>query len=266
MTTAVLCMPRPGLGCFNCCPPIRPAGYDHADHRPSLTRLLRENRADYLADRLAVREITGLWCDGLGFLEPGERLAGCLLHPARNGGQDLRGPTGYQEKCAREWCIEARAWAELSPNDQDALIALCQGMDSFTFSSRRLNPVMRLLGFGPQVAAMAAARGSDWLAGLDSLIWLDRAQPWQGWLLARLVEQGRTGLDQAEAAEILTSTAQDLARGLEPQPPLESGLPLSQVFDDPWEARFWRMLLKRHKARPAEAARWRRSLERLLTD
>ena len=259
MTSTTLCCPAPGLACFACCPPIRPAGYDHLDHRSSLARLLRENRADYLAGRLPEQESTGLWCPGLGFLEPGERLAGCLLHPARNQGRDLRGPTGYQEKCAREFCIEARAWADLDPDTRAALLAPCRGMDSFIFSSRRANPLMCWLNLGPEAAAGAVVMGvgfPDSLAGVPG---------WQGWLLARLAEvHGAAWLEKPEAAVVLAETVKALGRALSPPPPLESGQPLAELIGDQWEARFWRMLLSRRRARPAEVTRWREALGQML--
>lgn len=259
MAACYLCNPRPDLACFACCPPIRPAGYDHLDHRSSLTRLLRENRAEFLAGRLPVRESTGLWCPGLGFLEPGERLAGCLLHPARNQGQDLRGPTGYQEKCAREFCIEARAWADLGPELQAALLEPCTGMDSFVFSSRRANPLMRWLGLGPETAAAAMVLGGGFPDSLDGV------PGWQGWLLARLAEtRDAAWMEKPEAVGLLKDTAQALVRALSPPPPLESGQPLAEIIADPWEARFWRMLLGRRRARPAEVERWREALTKTL--
>ena len=153
---APLCSPGRGLTCFACCPPIRPAGHDHLDHRSSWRRFLSDNRAEFLAGRLPGKEIMGFFCPGLGFLDPAGRTAGCLYHPLRNQGQDLRVATGYQPKCARETCPELRAFARLEPAAREVLLDLCAGLDAFTFSSRRANPVMRLLGFGPAVATAVA--------------------------------------------------------------------------------------------------------------
>ena len=94
-----------------------------------------KNRAAYAAGRLPRKPMLGFWCDGLGFLGQGERKAGCLFHPARNQGRDLRELTGYGAKCRREWCLEARAFARLSAAEQDCLLDLCQDMDSFFFSA-----------------------------------------------------------------------------------------------------------------------------------
>jgi hypothetical protein len=44
-------------------------------------------------------------CEYLGFLDAGERRVGCLLHPAQNGGADLRGVSFYgRELCEGHFC------------------------------------------------------------------------------------------------------------------------------------------------------------------
>ena len=177
-----LCSPGGGLSCFACCPPIRPAGYEHADHRASLRRLFSEARQEHLAGR-PVRPMQGFVCPGLGFLDRQGRQVGCLYHPARHQGQDLRQATGYQEKCARESCPQARAFAQLAPSQRQALVELCAGLDAFAFSSRRLNPVMGLLAFGPGVAGAALGLGLNGLAELAVWTWLNGCPPaWGFWL------------------------------------------------------------------------------------
>ncbi|MCB2227008.1 MAG: hypothetical protein KQH53_10060 [Desulfarculaceae bacterium] len=251
------CAPAPGLSCFACCPPIRPASYDHAEHEGSLRRLLAENTATFREQGPPDRAMTGYWCPGLGFLDPSGRTVGCLLHPARHGGRDLRGPTGYQEKCARESCPPARAFAVLREEDSEALVALCEGMDSFAFSSEQRNPARRLLAFGPEVAEAAVGTGLASLEELRTWDWLREADPALGWLLARRLEAwGAASLGQPGLAPRLAAEAQALARRLGPPPPLEQGQPLGELCDE-WEARLWRGLNGRKRARPGELARWR---------
>lgn len=250
-------MPAEGLSCFACCPPIRPAGYDHADDRGSWRRLFSENRAAFLAGELPRRPLTGFSCPGLGFLDSAGRQVGCLLHPARNQGRDLRGPTGYRDKCARESCPESRAYATLAGEVRAALMDLCTGLDPFAFSSRRLNPVMRLLGFGPEVARAAAGLGPAGREELAAWPWLGQADPAQGWLLARLLEKEGPGLllDPGLAGR-LSAVAAELAKRLGPAPPAEQGTPLFALCDE-WEARFWRLVSGRRRARRAELEAWR---------
>lgn len=260
----LLCAPGGGLSCFACCPPIRPSGYDHAQHRGSLTRLLSENTQAWRQGRAPSGPLTGYWCPGLGFLDQRGQQVGCLLHPARNQGADLRGPTGYAEKCARESCPPARALALLSPTAQEALIALCAGLDSFAYSSLHYNPVMRLLALGPEVARAAAGLGLGHVRQMRGWAWLAEMEPAWGWLLGRALAVWGTGaLGQAELSGRLGDAVQRLRQGLGPTPPLEQGQPLEALCDE-WEARFWRHMRARRRARPSELARWRGRVEEVL--
>lgn len=253
----LLCAPGRGLSCVACCPPIRPAGYDHADHLGSLRRLLAENTRTLRQEGPPTKPITGYWCPGLGYLDGAGRMAGCLLHPALNQGQDLRGPTGFQEKCARESCPPARAFAALAEGARDALLALCEGMDSLAFGSPRLNPVMRLLAFGPEVAACVAGLGLRRREELAAWPWLHETPPAWGWLLAgRLETWGATALARPDLAARLADEARALAQRLGPEPPLEQGEALHSLCDE-WEARAWQHLSGRRRVRPADLARWR---------
>lgn len=253
---APLCSPGRGLTCFACCPPIRPAGYDHLAHRSSWRRLMSDNRAEFLAGRLPSKEIPGFFCPGLGFLDPAGRTAGCLYHPAGNDGIDLRVATGYQPKCARETCPELRAFARLEPAARETLLDLCAGLDAFAFGSRRANPVMRLLAFGPVVAAAVAGLELPDRAALAGLAWLGEIPPAWGWLIGRLAStRGPEALLQpnlsAEAGEM---TAR-LARKLGPVPPLAGGSRAPEAGDE-WEARFWLALGEPRGGQPRrEAAR-----------
>ena len=144
-----LCRPSPDLSCFRCCPPIRPAGYDHLDYRAEITRRLIENTDDYEAGRLG-GPITGFWCWGLGLVDPRRKVAGCLLHPARNS-EDLRVLTGYRDKCRRETCPQNDIFQALGEPVQKHLLGLVSGLDSFGFSSPRANPLWNLLLWGERV-------------------------------------------------------------------------------------------------------------------
>jgi len=252
-----LCSPGWGLGCFYCCPPIRPAGFDPFNHQKSLRRLFSENRADFLAGRLPEKAMVGFWCDGLGFLKAGTSLAGCLFHPARNQGRDLRNLTGYGEKCRREWCLEGRAFALIPPEDRDRLAALCQGMDSFRFSSRKQNPLMRLLGFGPEVAQAAAALPKD-RRDLDGWRWLQDCDPAWGWLMCLgLREKGPDALHKPEQlTERLGRVARRITARLMSTGFASSGPALADLCS-PWEARFWRALTGRRHATALVLCKWR---------
>ncbi len=144
-----LCRPTPDLSCFRCCPPIRPSGYDHLDHKPEITRQLIENTADFRAGRLG-GAIVGFSCWGLGFIDAGRKLVGCLLHPALNR-EDLRSLTGYRDKCEREVCPQHSLFSRLNKPVRQTLLEPLSGMDSFSFSSPGANPLWNLLLWGPEV-------------------------------------------------------------------------------------------------------------------
>jgi len=252
-----LCMPQAGFSCFACCPPIRPAGYEHLADRGSWRRMFAENRADFLAGRLQAKAQTGFFCPGLGFLDKAGRRVGCLLHPAANQGRDLRGPTGYRDKCERESCPESRAYAALPPAERAALMELCQGLDSFQFSSSAQNPVRRLLAFGPRATAAAAGLGLAARDELASWPWLHELDSAHGWLLGRLVKrEGAELLRRSDLAQLMAAETDKLAKQMGPSPPLEQGPPLRELCGE-WEARFWLTLGGRRRARLAELEAWR---------
>ncbi len=222
-----------------------------------------DNTAAVRAGRLPDKVMLGFWCAGLGFLDPKGRTIGCLLHPAQNNGQDLRGPTGYQEKCARESCAQSRAFAVLAPETANSLAGLCRGMDSFAFSSGS-NPLMKLLAFGPVVAAAVHGLGLEDLGKLEALPWLEGLEPRHGWLLGRLTQtHGTDLLERTEAADRAHAIAKQLAKRIGPPPPLNSGDPLRTLCDE-WEARFWKAVNGRVRARPADLRTWRGYAEDLI--
>ena len=143
---ASLCFPDTEKSCFYCCPPIRDPEADTLDNIEERRAALRANRKNLQANITRGQEISGESCWGLGFLDDAEKQAGCLLHPLRHNGDDLRHLTGYQFKCANALCREALIFAELNPKEQQFCLNLCREMDSFTYSSRS-NPLMRLLAW-----------------------------------------------------------------------------------------------------------------------
>ncbi|HDS16641.1 MAG TPA: hypothetical protein ENN66_08580 [Proteobacteria bacterium] len=153
---ASLCFPDQEKSCFFCCPPIRDPEADPLDDIPRTKTILRCNRLELEKRLAAPTESPGDFCWGLGFLDDDEKQAGCLLHPARHHGRDLRDLTGYQFKCANALCREAQVFAKLSLNEQQFCLSLCQGMDSLHYSSRR-NPLMRLLLWGEEIVGILIA-------------------------------------------------------------------------------------------------------------
>ncbi len=165
-----LCFPDGEKTCFACCPPIRPAGYDHSDYEGLIKRVLRENTRAYVPEETEVRPITGFSCWALGYLDPGCRLVGCLLHPARHQGIDLRFRVDFEEKCRREICPEAGVFKSLDDKTRAFWLQLTRGMDSFSYSSRRNNPLFLFLNWGPDLLKMIAEQGSAGSYSATSLV------------------------------------------------------------------------------------------------
>ena len=152
-----LCFPDEEKSCFACCPPIRPAGYQHSHYEGIIKRILRENTRAYCPEERRVRPITGFSCWALGYLDADCRLVGCLLHPARNLGVDLRFRVNYGEKCRRETCPEAAIFDKLHRNAQAFWLRLVEGLDAVSYSSRDRNPLFHLLNWGPEILGAVAA-------------------------------------------------------------------------------------------------------------
>ncbi len=153
LNLASLCFPDREKSCFFCCPPIRDPEADPLDNIPARRASLRRNRQNLEENLAHPHEISGDSCWGLGFLDDHERQAGCLLHPLRNGGRDLRHLTGYQFKCANALCREAEVFNRLQENEKEFCLNLCRGMDSFHYSSRS-NPLMRLLAWEEKMVSL----------------------------------------------------------------------------------------------------------------
>ena len=151
---ASLCAPDQEKTCFACCPPIRPALYEHIQYRGIVQRILRENTAVFQPESREVLPITGFSCWALGYLDPECRSVGCLLHPARNGGEDLRYRVDYADKCRRETCPEATVFSRLQPDAQRFWLHLARDLDSFSYSSRKCNPLFLMMNWGTTLLAV----------------------------------------------------------------------------------------------------------------
>ncbi len=214
-----LCFPDGEKSCFACCPPIRPAGYEHVRYEILVKRVLRENTRAYRAEERKVRPITGFSCWALGYLDPACRLVGCLLHPARHGGEDLRFRVDFGEKCRREACPEADVFDRLEPDARAFWLRLADGLDAFAYSSRLRNPLFRFLNWGPTVLRRIQ-RDAKGRGPCHSAASLERAYPIlasslapRGWAypVERLCALRGIGLlREVETAKALESGLRDL--------------------------------------------------------
>lgn len=157
---ATLCFPDSKKTCFACCPPIRPAHYEHIQHRTSVQRILRENTSDFDTRRREAHPITGYSCWALGYLDEDGRLVGCLLHPAQNRGEDLRDRVDYGNKCRRETCPEAKVFSMLKPEEKIFWLHMADGLNAFSYSSRKHNPLFTMMKWGDLVLGVIAAKES----------------------------------------------------------------------------------------------------------
>ncbi len=165
-----LCFPDSEKTCFACCPPIRPARYEHIQHGNIIRRILRENTSDFDLYRKEVRPITGYSCWALGYLDEGCRLIGCLLHPALNRGEDLRDRVDYGNKCRRETCPEAKVFSMLSPEQKNFWLHLADGLNAFSYSSRKHNPLFTMMQWGaPLLGAVASEESGNLFTWPDFL-------------------------------------------------------------------------------------------------
>lgn len=146
-----LCAPEADLSCFGCCPPIRPHHYDALQYVGSLKREFAENRENFTKSGPSYRPIVGYSCWGLGYLDKNRSRIGCLLHPCRNEGRDLRHLIDYGNKCQRESCRPSRFFSLLPAEGQFFWLPLVRGMNPFYYSSPRANPLFHILLWGCNV-------------------------------------------------------------------------------------------------------------------
>jgi hypothetical protein len=155
-TSITLCFPDREKSCFACCPPIRLAGYEHIQYKNIVRRILRENGDGFNREAEGIVPITGFSCWALGYMDKEHRLVGCMLHPAQNGERDLRYRVDYGEKCQREFCFEAKVFAELKLNEKTFWLHLADGLDCFSYSSRNHNPLVKMMGWGRDLLCLIA--------------------------------------------------------------------------------------------------------------
>jgi len=165
-----LCFPDGEKTCFACCPPIRAAGYEHSQYKGMVRRVLLENTRAFHSEERTVVPITGFSCWALGYLDEGFRLVGCLLHPARHNGTDLRFRVDFGEKCRREACPEARIFERLELDVQTFWLHLADGLDAFSYSSRRQNSLFHYLNWGPKILRTLARAEPDVMHSPKSIL------------------------------------------------------------------------------------------------
>ena len=156
-----LCFPDTEKSCFACCPPIRPAGYEHIQYGNIIGRFLRENTEKFNGNAEENVPITGFSCWALGYVDCSYKQIGCLLHPAQNEGTDLRYRVAYGEKCQREVCPEAKVFSQLESSVKKFWLHLTDGLDSFAFSSRKHNPLFNLMGWGRDILSLVARENNN---------------------------------------------------------------------------------------------------------
>lgn len=218
-----LCMPDKSKSCFACCPPIRPKGYEHLSYRNILKRIFRENTFDFDPEHRRILPIRGYTCWGLGYLDSQYRLIGCLLHPARNNGVDLRFRIDYWDKCRRESCPESRTFSLMHPSAKKFWLQLSEGLDSFAYSSRKENPLFSLLGWGESVLNMIAGEKEDETLTRDSFVteypFFNAALAPKGnaYLLRRLLASGGIQwLKEGEFRSAFEAFSKEIADSLRP--------------------------------------------------
>jgi len=222
---ATLCAPDEKKSCFACCPPIRPAGYEHLQHPNEIKRVLRENTASLRRADKFLSPIRGFSCWGLGYLDGSFKRIGCLLHPSQNDGEDLRYRVDFGDKCARESCVEARVFAHLAPVAKVFWLRLSDGLDSFSYSSRTVNPLFHILGWGDSLLNLVPMAENERDLHKDSI--LETYCFFRADLSPRANAYLLTALIDSENLELLKSPifrdqVEELARRVSKQLPLRS--------------------------------------------
>lgn len=62
----------------------------------------------------------------------------------------------YGDKCRRETCPEAKGFSELEINEQKFWLHLTDGLDTFSYSSRKMNPLFKMMGWGTHLLHLIA--------------------------------------------------------------------------------------------------------------
>lgn len=157
MPNITLCAPDGQKTCFACCPPIRTPGYEHIQYKNMIKRMLRENTRCFNKEDRGLSPITGFSCWALGYLDKEYRRIGCLLHPVRNKGIDLRYRVDYGNKCCRESCLESKTFSLLGEDAKRFWLHLADDLDSFAYSSRKENLLFHILSWGSHLLGLIPA-------------------------------------------------------------------------------------------------------------
>jgi len=171
-------------------------------------RMLLENTREFASKRKDPSPIIGFSCWGLGYLDRGYRQIGCMLHPAQNQGQDLRYMVGYGHKCRRETCWEALEFHELGTKEQEFWLHFSKGLDSFSYSSRKENPLFNIMGWGSELLGLIAlkekGKNFTWQGFFSAYpIFSTRIMPRaNAYLLQRIVAEQGPGLLKEESFRI----------------------------------------------------------------
>lgn len=245
LVAPTLCFPDAEKNCFACCPPIRPVGYEHIQYENIVKRILRENTRSFAKKGNGVIPITGFSCWALGYLDENCRRVGCLLHPAQNDDRDLRYRVDYAEKCRRETCPEATAFLHLGIRERNSWLQLADGLDSFSYSSRKSNPLFNMLGWGAETLQSIVCREGGWAFTQQSLFETypffstDLNPRANAYLIRELIRKGHVGLlrktsfrDHFEAFSIQLSSRLKETIRLDPHSPPTHSLKLDPLFLD----------------------------------
>lgn len=268
-TPVTLCFPDDEKTCFACCPPIRPAGYEHQQYRNIIRRILRENtrQFDHKDDRVV--PITGFSCWALGYLDEEYKRIGCLLHPYRNAGLDLRHRVDYGEKCRRETCPEAKVFSNLEIDVQAFWLQLADGLDSFAYSSSTINPLFALMGWGEDLLRLVAAEEKGKPYDFASFY---EAYPFfkthlrpraNAYLLDRLTTKRSVSLLKRQGVrEAFEHLSEKLLTQLDHEmSPAADGPPVHQLEMDPHFRDFLRLSLRCNRLQMEEAVRLKRIVD-----
>jgi hypothetical protein len=130
-----LCQPDANKSCGACC-----GLFNYHDHSRATLQTLLKQRTEFFdlfgnEDQIEEyrKKANGIVagpklfekiynCEFLGFLDRGQRKVGCLLHPARNNGEDLRNHTFYgADLCAGHLCP---SYTYLTVSEQKAVVTV----------------------------------------------------------------------------------------------------------------------------------------------
>jgi hypothetical protein len=174
----------------------------------------------------------------LGYLDEHYTLVGCLLHPARNDGADLRQRVDYEDKCRREGCLEAKVFQELAPDEKRFWLHLSDGLDSFYYSSRSKNPIFRMLGWGADSLRLIAYYAQGEVLCRKTFF---QVYPFfettlhpagHAYLLYQAIKDDRVALLQSGSFRLAFETfARKLVKRLQPATPISANAPYTHRLD-----------------------------------